>query len=515
MKKINSRILTVIMFCVMGIVNVLYSENNHSSAKMDSLYYYLENQISIITSSYEQDSVIEQKIKLINSVLKKHPEIVNHIPDGKYVNLVNSTLRNFGNTSVLTILNHILNIYNLPINSFELKKIENTIPEYIAKYKFIRCLNIVKVMELLLKHNSDLNMVKSERKNILYEFLRNRNLNKFAEYILNNGGVAYDESDNINYKLLKSVSELNVSDAKEIIKMGANVNFRDDRRYTPLAWSCYFAHKEMTQLLLDNGADTNQAIGYYDTPLNFAVRSNNINFVEYLLNNGAHINGLSDIGGKHYSYLPIIKAIESNNFDMIKFLVANSAKLDYESNDLIYAALSTRNINIIDYMIKNGVYIDPEKIYLNYRGYPIISDYLLKNNIISIFSDNFKESLYNSIEYGSTDVSEVFLRNGGYVHFSIMVDAVYDSWARYVFTFGEGDFYKRDYEIVMKYIYMDILAISLFFLTVVVGINIYLRKKGSYFIFRPKRNKVKQLAMFLAFNMLFIVLVYFIDKMIL
>lgn len=78
------------------------------------------------------------------------------------------------------------------------------------------------------------------------------------------------------------------------------VHFRDAEESTALHYAVWKGHRELVELLLDNGADVNahNANDHWGTtPLHAAAHSNNSTLVKLLVERGADLNAV-DINGK-------------------------------------------------------------------------------------------------------------------------------------------------------------------------------------------------------------------------
>ena len=77
---------------------------------------------------------------------------------------------------------------------------------------------------------------------------------------------------------------------KEIIESGFDVNERDEENVTLLHWAAINNHSEITQYLLQRGADCNAVGGeLMSTPLHWATRQGHVGIVVILLQAGADI----------------------------------------------------------------------------------------------------------------------------------------------------------------------------------------------------------------------------------
>jgi ankyrin repeat protein len=58
--------------------------------------------------------------------------------------------------------------------------------------------------------------------------------------------------------------------AERLLASGADVNFRDNVRGTPLHWAALYGHRDVVELLLAHGADVNARTDNGLTPLSWA-----------------------------------------------------------------------------------------------------------------------------------------------------------------------------------------------------------------------------------------------------
>jgi ankyrin repeat protein len=111
-------------------------------------------------------------------------------------------------------------------------------------------------------------------------------LNSFK--VFENTKYSYSYLGNV---LINNVTNVDINGVNNLIKKGADVNYKDDLGYTPIIAASITGNVEILKLLIDNGADINYKEtdkDYKDsTPLMFAAWNNNIAAIEYLINKGA------------------------------------------------------------------------------------------------------------------------------------------------------------------------------------------------------------------------------------
>ena len=169
---------------------------------------------------------------------------------------------------------------------------------------------------------------------------------EMAEMFIKFGG----DINSIHYPgftLLQTTVVLNDKEVTELlIELGADVNYKDMYGFTPLHLASYEGNKEIIKLLLKNGADVNPENSYKEpfckvksenntinitnknsyTPLHYAVISNHKDIVELLIQNGADINSINIFDGT-----PLDMAKEKNLKEITKILEKYGAK---ESNEI-------------------------------------------------------------------------------------------------------------------------------------------------------------------------------------
>lgn len=178
----------------------------------------------------------------------------------------------------------------------------------------------------------------------------------------------YSQSELSNALNIALLHEKSVKFLEELIKMGAKVNEGSES-------SLFFALRNINNIkfLLKNGADINYKNTFGKTPIFYTVGFNDLNTTKFLVQNGADINATyisknekfainSNIGMvtlpfyqnlcdlEHTSRTLFMHAAQHSNVEMLKFLMQSGADInavdDLGYNALDYAKLGKKGENI-------------------------------------------------------------------------------------------------------------------------------------------------------------------------
>ncbi len=89
----------------------------------------------------------------------------------------------------------------------------------------------------------------------------------------------------------EATKEGNIVFVRRGLSKGADINAKDDDGFTPLHWTAIKGHKEIVELLIDNGANVNPKGDEFGmTPLHKAASKGHREITELLIANGADVN---------------------------------------------------------------------------------------------------------------------------------------------------------------------------------------------------------------------------------
>jgi len=152
-----------------------------------------------------------------------------------------------------------------------------------------------------------------------------------------------------NKQLFEAAESGDISEVKNLLARGADVNAKGRYGWTALHWAADNGFAEIVKLLLKAGAKTDVIYSLGDTLLHFAAYDGNLNIVELLLDSGADIN-VTDRFGFTALHWEADKGCE----DIVQALVIAGA--DLTDNDGLTALdfVFPRNYSNIENAIEAG-----------------------------------------------------------------------------------------------------------------------------------------------------------------
>ncbi len=163
-----------------------------------------------------------------------------------------------------------------------------------------------------------------------------KNLGAEVERILQ---IENDEEANTNKKEL-------LKNAKEAIASGDDTDESMGR--TLLVWASYLGDIELIKVLVEAGANVNEALGTRNIPL---IEASNIDVINYLIKQGTDF--------KEYGYELLIAAVDDEHAEKLKILLEHIGDINEvdEHGDTVlhYAAKSYAPLDIVKLLVDNGI----------------------------------------------------------------------------------------------------------------------------------------------------------------
>jgi cytohesin len=151
------------------------------------------------------------------------------------------------------------------------------------------------IIELLIKEGADVNAVAMDdvfSDQTPLDAANKYNQGAVAVLLRKYGGKTCVELE----ALIDSAKKGDIEGIKQHLAAGGDVSFRNKNGDTMLNYAAYLGHKEIVELLVENGAEVN-AKGLADwTPLHLAAYNNNEQIVQLLIAKGAEMNPYTSPG---------------------------------------------------------------------------------------------------------------------------------------------------------------------------------------------------------------------------
>ncbi|KAJ3498906.1 hypothetical protein NLG97_g767 [Lecanicillium saksenae] len=187
---------------------------------------------------------------------------------------------------------------------------------------------------------------------------------EMVKLLLKNGGkpnATYSEVAGGIAALQAAVEGKHLGVACELLNHGANLHERHadygrEYYYFPLWASVATRQEEMTQMLLDRGADPD--FDSHKTPLlSLAIDMDDTKTAELLIEYGADVKQRDD-----YSNTPLEYAAANNSLSLCRLLVAKGAKVEgNRGTSALHAAITEHNVEIVRFLLSQGVSPNWEK----------------------------------------------------------------------------------------------------------------------------------------------------------
>ena len=180
---------------------------------------------------------------------------------------------------------------------------------------------------------------------------------KIVELLLLNEEIEIDKEDYSGNKALYfAIQEGYLEIVKCLITAGSQINRTDSDKYgnTYLHLACIMDHTEIVKTLITAGirsinCENNEGV----TPLQAAIKNDNLELVKLLLAAGAQVNQ-RNTSYKTGFITPLMVACINNNLEILKILIKNHADIDKTTTNGTTALIIAQRLGhteIIDFLI--------------------------------------------------------------------------------------------------------------------------------------------------------------------
>ncbi len=163
-----------------------------------------------------------------------------------------------------------------------------------------------------------------------------------------------EEFRNHKQEIHQAAKEGKFDAVKKMLKEDPDlVNAIDSDGLTPLHLAAEYGHRQIVELLLQEGADINAKSGFKRTPLHFAASSGHDEIVSLFIEKGAELN-------KNDSFVltPIFQAAYNGHKNIVEMLLSNGINLnatEKNSVTLLHAAAISGNPELVEMLLDKGI----------------------------------------------------------------------------------------------------------------------------------------------------------------
>ena len=161
-----------------------------------------------------------------------------------------------------------------------------------------------------------------------------------------------------------AVEERNIEAIKKHLAIGTDVNAKGENRgATPLHWAAFTGYKEISELLIENGADVNAIDDDGISPLLIAAARGNKEIAELLITQGADVNAKDAeantpidlaIRYNHPETVELLRKREAKTTEELNAKQNMNAKADAIQHNPLDVAIAGGNAYIVELLINNG-----------------------------------------------------------------------------------------------------------------------------------------------------------------
>ena len=204
-------------------------------------------------------------------------------------------------------------------------------------------------------------------------------------------------------------------EALDLVRAGADGNYKDDEDYTVLMWAVCRGYAEVVKELVDNGADVNAKDKENNSALMVAAINGELEVVKYLVENGADIEAIEQDG-----WTALTCAASEGNLEVVKYLVEKGAKIevgDADGDTALMVAVGNGELEVVKYLVSVGANLEVE----NNDGWNLLfnaseksmADFLFDCGVdVKHVAKEGETALMKAVRDGYSEVVEMMLEHG-------------------------------------------------------------------------------------------------------
>lgn len=219
--------------------------------------------------------------------------------------------------------------------------------------------NHIDVVEVLLKHHSDLIPQDDTQNQTSLLFAISKGYIDIAEVLLQHGArIEYLPQEKQYSPLHLACISGNINTVTFLLSKKANVNIEDSNGITPLHYAVRRGQENIVKSLLEHGADFTKN-NKHDSILHGAVAGRNVRIAEMILEKicGDELfKGCIDVGDAEGD-TPLMWAAESGLEEMVELLLKNGASVNLRNKDgktALQWASDKENLEVVRILLENG-----------------------------------------------------------------------------------------------------------------------------------------------------------------
>ncbi|XP_071084672.1 inversin-B-like [Haliotis cracherodii] len=146
-----------------------------------------------------------------------------------------------------------------------------------------------------------------------------------------------------------------LADVKRILEAGqVDVNCLDRCGWTPVMWAAKCGHREVVELLVNEGADVSLVNDDGDNTLHFACMGGDVETVKFVLSQ--NVRNVNSRG--RWSRTPVVAAAENGRKEVIEVLVSDGADVslvDDNGNNILHWACAGGDVETVKFVLSQNI----------------------------------------------------------------------------------------------------------------------------------------------------------------